>query len=447
MTASDNQLTTANSYSAVGPVTTSERIAMVDVLRGVALLGILVINIEFFALPSAMLFSPDLAGGFSGINLLVWQFGYLLFFEKMMAIFSMLFGAGLILMFRRAEAAQKKLGGVYYRRVLWLMLIGLAHAYLLWYGDILFTYAICGLLLYLFRRRSARALMILGFAILMVGMGIQSGIGVLNGSLRDSATTYQTARDNGKTLTPQQESIIETWTMMESMFKPSPKEVQEEIAVYQGGFAGIFRFRGFMSLMMQTQAMVFMVFWRAMGLMLLGMAFMKLGIFSGGRSLRFYAGCIVVGYGIGLPVVWYGMSSLQAHGFDIVYRFLYGNHFNYAGSILVALAHVSVVVIIVKFGVLNWLTSRLAAVGRMALSNYLIHSIICTTIFYGYGFGLFGKVERLGLLGIVVAILVLQLIVSPIWLTYFRFGPFEWLWRSLTYWRLQPMRPASGENR
>ena len=444
MTASDNQLTTANSYSAVGPVTTSERIAMVDVLRGVALLGILVINIELFALPSAMLFSPDLVGGFTGMNLWVWEFGYLLFFEKMMAIFSMLFGAGLILMFKRAETAQKKLGGVYYRRILWLVLIGLAHAYLLWYGDILFTYAICGLLLYLFRRRSARALMILGIAVLIVGMGIQSGIGVLKGSLRDSATTYQTARDNGETLTPQQESTIEAWNMME---KPSPEEVQEEIAVYQGGFAGIFKSRGFMSLMIQTQAMVFIVFWRAMGLMLLGMAFMKLGIFSGGRSLRFYVGCIVIGYGIGLPVVWYGMSSLQAHGFDTVYRFLYGNHFNYAGSILVALAHVSVVVIIVKFGVLNWLTSRLAAVGRMALSNYLMHSIICTTIFYGYGFGLFGKVERLGLLGIVVAILVLQLIVSPIWLTYFRFGPFEWLWRSLTYWRLQPMRPASGENR
>lgn len=447
MTATDNPPTNGNSYSTVGPVTTSERIAMVDVLRGVAVLGILVINIEFFALPSAMLFSPDIVGGFTGMNLLVWKFGHLLFFEKMMAIFSMLFGAGLILMFKRAEAAQKKLGGTYYRRMLWLVVFGLAHAYLLWYGDILFTYAVCGLLLYLFRRRSARVLMILGISVLVVGMGIQSGVGVLNSSLRESAMAYQAARDEGEMLTPQQESIIATWTMVESMFKPTQEGVQKEIAVYQGGFAGIFKSRGFMSLMMQTQALLIMVFWRAMGLMLLGMAFMKLSIFSGGRSLRFYVGCIVLGYGIGLPVVWYGMSSMQAHDFDIVYRFMYGNHFNYVGSVLVALAHVSVVVIIVKFGVLSRLTSRLAAVGRMALSNYLMHSIICTTVFYGYGFGLFGEVERLGLLGIVIAIWVLQLIVSPIWLAYFRFGPFEWLWRSLTYWRLQPMRLASGENR
>ncbi len=446
MTTSDNRSTAADAHSVVGPVTAPERITMIDVVRGVALLGILVINIEFFALPSSVLFAPHAAGGFEGLNLLAWQFGFLLFYEKMMAIFSMLFGAGLILMFQRAEAAGRKQGGVYYRRILWLVLIGMAHAYILWYGDILFTYAICGLLLYLFRRRSAKVLIILGIAVLTVGLSIQSGVGVLNGFLRDTAITYQASLDEGETLSPGQEQIIATWGQVEAMFNPPQEKVDEEIAIYQNGFVGILKSRALMSLMMQTQALVFMIFWRAMGLMLLGMAFMKLGIFSGGRSLRFYVACIVIGYGVGLPAAWYGMSSLQSHSFDIIYRLQYGNYFNYVGSILVALAHVSVVVLIVKFGVLRFLTTRLAAVGRMALSNYLIHSIICTTIFYGYGFGLFAKLERLGLLGIVAAIWVLQLIVSRIWLTHFRFGPFEWLWRSLTYWRRQPMRLLAREN-
>ena len=101
----------------------------------------------------------------------------------------------------------------------------------------------------------------------------------------------------------------------------------------------------------------------------------------------------------------------------------------------------SALVLIVKYGLVKWLTARLAAVGRTALSNYLVHSIICTTIFYGYGLGLFGKLERLVLLGIVVAVWIVQLMISPVWLKHFRFGPFEWLWRSLTYGKWQPVRP------
>src|SRR5205823_6972392 len=113
--------------------------------------------------------------------------------------------------------------------------------------------------------------------------------------------------------------------------------------------------------------------------------------------------------------------------------------YNEIGSVLVALGHVGVVMLVVRAGSMPWLTARLAAVGRMALTNYLMHTLICTTIFYGYGFGLFATINRTGLMGIVLAIWVVQLIVSPLWLARSRFGPAEWLWRSLTYWRLQPM--------
>ena len=117
----------------------------------------------------------------------------------------------------------------------------------------------------------------------------------------------------------------------------------------------------------------------------------------------------------------------------------YGVLYNLFGSLVVALGHVGMLALIVQSGALSWLTRRLAAVGRMALSNYLTHSIVCTTLFYGYGFHRFGQINRTGLAAIVLAIWIFQLLVSPIWLKYFRFGPAEWLWRSLTYWRIQPI--------
>jgi uncharacterized protein len=133
-------------------------------------------------------------------------------------------------------------------------------------------------------------------------------------------------------------------------------------------------------------------------------------------------------------------NELIAHSFSGSYEMHGGLYYNLFGSMVVALGHVGMVMLIVQSGALAWLTKRLAAVGRMALSNYLTHSIVCTTLFYGYGFGLFGTINRTGLAAIVLVIWVSQLLISPIWLRHFRFGPAEWLWRSLTYWKLQPMR-------
>jgi len=437
---SDKQKTGKPELPRLRPVAAAERIATVDVLRGVAVLGILVINIDFFALPSAIIFNPTVAGGFTGINLLTWKVNSILFFEKMMAIFSMLFGAGLILMYNRAESVGKSFGGIYYRRVLWLLLFGLAHGYLLWYGDILHAYAVCGLFLYLLRRRSAKLLIILGLLLLMIGVLVQVGSGTFFNMLRHEAKAAETALAAGETLTPPQQGMSEAWKEISTVFDPSPEEIAEEIEAYRRGYSEILTRRAPESLMMQTQALLFMVFWRAIGLMLIGMGLMKLGVFSGKRSIRFYVICIIVGYGVGLPLCGYGAGSLIEHNFDFVYRFKIGNHFNYIGSILVALAHVGVVMVVCKAGLLTRLTRLLAAVGRMAFTNYLMQTLICTTIFYGYGLGLFGWIERFGLMGFVLGIWILQLLISPLWLKHYRFGPAEWLWRSLTYWRWQPMR-------
>jgi uncharacterized protein len=174
--------------------------------------------------------------------------------------------------------------------------------------------------------------------------------------------------------------------------------------------------------------------------MLIGMGLMKLGVFSAQRSRRFFWWMVCLGYGMGLPLMIFDARKLVLHGFSAEYLLHGGVLYNLFGSLIVALGHVGLLMLIVESGAWGWLTTRLAAVGRMALSNYLFDSILCTTLFYGYGFGLFGQINRIGLAAIVLMIWIFQLLVSPIWLKYFRFGPAEWLWRSLTYWRLQPMR-------
>ena len=143
---------------------------------------------------------------------------------------------------------------------------------------------------------------------------------------------------------------------------------------------------------------------------------MKIGVFSAERSRSFYAWMAALGYGIGLPLMVYDALEMIRHEFKGSYLIHGGIFYNAFGSLIVALGHVGLIMLIVQSGALSWLTRRLAAVGRMALSNYLTHSIVCTTLFYGYGFGLFGQINRTGLAAIVVAIWIFQLWMSPIWL-------------------------------
>jgi uncharacterized protein len=173
---------------------------------------------------------------------------------------------------------------------------------------------------------------------------------------------------------------------------------------------------------------------------LLGMALMKLGVLSGERSADFYRRMAVIGYGAGLPLVILSAVMLDAHSFDPLYVARYGGIPNYFGSILVAFGHIGAVFLIVKSDAMHAIVDRLAAVGRTALSNYLAQSLVMTTVFYGYGFGLYAEVPRFWQQAFVAALVALQLLLSPWWLKYFRFGPAEWLWRSLTYGQRQPMR-------
>ena len=428
------------------PVSALERVASVDVLRGVALLGILTMNIVFFAWPAVAVENPLRGGGdFTGFNRVVWAFNHLIFDWKMMTIFSMLFGAGLVLMGGRADARGAALGWVYYRRVFWLLVIGALHAYLLSMADVLVLYAQCGMVLYPLRRLSARTLIILAIPVLLmfavVGTGVRTGLRFLE----NTAAKAQDARSIGGSPSKFQAWIHELWTeTLLPRIDPSPERKVEvsakESAVYRGSYAGIVRHNATEIIEAQTIAFFLTNFWVVGGRMLLGMGLMKLGVFSAARSWRFYGWMVALGYGLGLPLVGYDCYALVSSNFFYKQALSSQFYWNHVGSIAVALGHVGVVMLICKAGALPWLRGRLAAVGRMALTNYLMQSVICTTLFYGWGFGLFAAVDRAALAGIVFVIWVVQLPFSWFWLAHFRFGPAEWLWRSLTYWRLQPMR-------
>jgi uncharacterized protein len=414
--------TVAQPYQTTGgnaqPIGEKERIVSIDVLRGFAVLGILPMNIQYFSMISTAYTNPTAYGDLHGANYLVWLLCHVLADEKFVTIFSMLFGAGIVLMTTHVEAAGKRPAPLHYRRMAWLILFGLLHGFLLWSGDILFSYGSCGLVAYLFRKMQPRRLLVAGFAIMCVAS--ISLIAYGKTSAHWSATQLEQAR--------------------EDLWMPTPEGVAKELAGYRGSWAQQMKFRVPDSLEMDTSFFVFFTFWRVCGLMLIGMGLFKLGVFCAGREPSLYWRMIAVGVFVGIPVILYGTYLDFAGGWDFRYSFFYGAQFNYWASVLVSLGWVGAVMLASKSAALAPLRRRLATVGRMAFSNYILHTVICTTLFYGHGFGLFGKIERVWQFAIVVMIWAFQLIASPIWLRYFLFGPLEWLWRSLTYWQREPFR-------
>ena len=399
------------------PVPESERIGSLDVLRGFALLGILPMNIGSFSMPAAAYFNPTVYGNLEGADYWVWLVTHLFADLKFMAIFSMLFGAGIVLMDQRCRAKGIPFTGLHYRRMVWLVLFGILHANLLWYGDILYWYGLCGMLVVLFRSLSPKWLTLSGLLFLAVASGF-----LLSAGLTLDQWPPEAVEEANRDL------------------RPSPEAVETEVEAYRGTWLEQMQERIPEAREMESSAFLFWALWRVAGLMLVGMALFKLGVFSAERSLAFYRIWILVAVGIGLPIVGYGVHWNFARDWASPTFFFLGSQFNYWASLLVALGWVSVVMLVVKARRLTRLTEPLAAVGRTAFSNYILQTLICTTIFYGHGFGLFGSLERTAQLGVVVAVWTLQLVISPLWLRKFRFGPLEWLWRTLVYLQPQPFR-------
>ena len=237
------------------PVADAQRIVSLDVLRGFALLGILVVNIGGFSMPGAAYFDPTAYGDLTGLNRFVWQVTHVFFDLKFMAIFSMLFGAGVVLMTSRQEAKGRPTAGLHFRRMAWLIVFGLLHAHLLWYGDILVWYGLCGLAVFWFRKLRPRSLILLGVVVIGIGSAIMLSAGLTLSSWPPEAVA----------------EVVEE-------LKPSPDAIAEEVAIYQGGWLEQMRSRVPSAIEMETETFLFFAAWRVSGLMLLGMGLFKLGV-------------------------------------------------------------------------------------------------------------------------------------------------------------------------
>ena len=243
------------------------------------------------------------------------------------------------------------------------------------------------------------------------------------------------------------QSVHDAWKEMSKQELPKRENFLKEISRYRGPYLELVKERA-SSLIWMPIGLVMIYWWMVGGRMLIGMGLMKLGAFSATLSASTYQKMIIWGYGIGLPYMLFDVIHQATNGFFLGRRLWYMLDgwplITLLGSLPVVVGHIGLIMRMVQTGTFPWLTRRLAAVGRMALTNYLATSLFCTTLFYGYGFDLFATIYRPLLWGIVLAIWTTQLLLSPLWLEHFRFGPAEWLWRSLTYGKLQPMRIARG---
>ena len=399
----------------------TDRIDSLDVLRGFAILGILIMNIQAFANVSAAYVNPSLAGPLTGSDFWIWLGSHVLAEYKFITIFGALFGAGIVLFAERAEAAGADAHARHRRRMFSLGCIGLAHALLLWYGDILLLYAMIGMIAFHFRNEDTGRLLRIAAVLYLVPVAV--AFAMTGGMNLMGEETYQ-------------QFVRESWDL-------KPELIAAEVATYQGSWSGQFSQRA------QTlaDAYLWMVLteqgWRVLAIMLVGMAAYRSGLLKGEWPLDAYRRMFLVGAGVGIPLILWGALFNLTHDWEMRYSLYMGRQFNGLGAPLVSLAWISLVIIALKKGWLPGLTTRLRAVGRMALTCYLLTTVICTTLFYGHGLGLFGTMDRAEQWLVVIAVWFVLLTFAPLWLRWFRMGPVEWLWRWASYGRRPPFRTTT----
>lgn len=434
------------SVVSTSPVAKSNRIDSLDILRGLAVFGILLMNISAFGLVWQAYGNPFAAGGSTGLNLRLFEIMNVGFEGTMRGIFSMLFGAGIVLMTERMENAGAGLttAEIHFRRMSWLLLFGVIHwTLLLWTGEILFAYSLCGFFLFALRKLGARLQFGLGIAALLMAAVVLNQDYHDTVALSEQASAAEAVVAGGAEPTGEEQMAVDSWQEKLGEFVPS----EESNAMFEGWHSGSYwnAVTGQLSFSYEFQ-WVQAPFWLVFDMipfMLIGMALLKWGVLSAGRSAGFYGGMMLVGYGVGIPLGIYELGILTAGDYGPVAAAEAGRTYQFSRLAMVV-GHLGCVLAVVKLGLAKWLQSGLAAAGQMALTNYLGQTLICTYLFYAFGFGLYGQLERYELYMLVATIALVQIVFSVIWLRSFRFGPVEWVWRSLTYWKRQPMRRSGS---
>jgi uncharacterized protein len=402
----------------ISPISSQERIEILDVLRGLAVCGILIGNMQWFSGYGMM--PPAVARQSPPIDQVTHFLVHFFVEGKFYSIFSFLFGFGFALQIARAEERGDHKAMLFKRRLFWLLVIGLFHAYLLWAGDILSIYALMGFLLILFRNKTNRVLLKWVFVLLIIPIVTYILIYILFVTLvpPDVTAKLGTAQAdmwNEVTKTVPQNSYLQIITGYNLNYIVGryaslilEMRLPKILAMFLLGFYA-YR-RGFFQNVSSHQSFIRRV--------------LKYGLILGLAANIAFA--TLAGSEADLP------PSLAGIGGVISYAF---------GVPALALFYIAWAVTLWQKKTWRRLLAYLAPVGRMALTNYLLQTIICVLIFYGYGFGQFGRYGAGAATLIALAIFVFQVLISGLWLKYFNYGPMEWIWRQLTYRQWLNLRP------
>jgi uncharacterized protein len=409
------------------------RLVTLDIVRGVAVMGILAMNIVAFAMPPQAYFNPHAYGWWSDADLVSWVFSFVFIDGRMRGLFSFLFGASMLLVIDRGRAAGESPARIHFARMGWLLLFGLFHHFFIWWGDILALYAPVGMVAWFFRRRTALELTIAGIIAIIVQLVLFAAI-----ALEAQQVALAAAAPGASA------SAIEAWRNMSGdMAVPTAAELSQNLALYRSDYWTIVSHRigeelwepviGFVAFGAET-----------IGYMLLGMATLRSGFLTGEWSDRSYARVAIAGFGLGIPAYAALAWALVNADFAVPSIFMLSMAATTAVRPFVVIGLAALIILATRRG--GKFVEHIAAAGRAAFTNYLGTSILMTLLFYGYGFGLYGRLSRAELWLVVIPAWALMLLWSKPWLDRYRYGPFEWLWRSLARWQLQPMRKAPADS-
>ncbi len=427
--------------SFAAPTAQSERITILDSLRGFAILGILLMNIPSFGLTGDTFAMHE-----TGINFKTWYIINWIPDGTQRALFSMLFGAGIILFMHNIE---RKVEGVrqadyFFRRQLWLLFFSLVDIFLLlWNGDILLDYALFGMLVFTFRNLSPKKLLIAAGVCLLLMLARENRDVQMDRQIIARGEAVAALDTTKVKLTPKQEdqlSALNDFKERTSIEKREKRIKKNFEKVNSGTYEDVYEFRTERYLGHMVQY-IFFEAWDVLLFMFMGMAFFKMGILTGEAPTKVYWWMFIIGLGLGLLISYLQMLEVVKYRYN---NFEYSKHewlsYYQLHRVLRSLGLFAALMLLYKSGVFKWLFALMRPVGQMAFTNYLLQSIICGLIFNSYGFGMFGKMQRIEIYYVVGALWLFQIIFCNIWLRYFRFGPFEWAWRSLTYWKKMPFR-------
>ena len=370
-----------------------------DVIRGVIIFAILIININYFSTPTLERYNPLAFGELANIDKWVWGFEYGLIKQRFMPLLALMFGAGIYLFSQKYEKTNTSATAPFIKRSLALLAIGMIHGYLIWDGDVLFSYAICGLCAYFLRNLPNKVLLMLGIILVFAPVAPE-----IYASWRDIGTKMETSprwMPNAEAIASMQSAYNKSWLEL------TPARIDTAIG-------------------RQTWDLLYFNLWRCTGLMLMGIALMRTGFLVGqGQYTKPLLFTLTTGLPISLVSVYYYLES----GFSYQFFNTYLSLSFYFGTVLLAFAYLFLMIAWTRSQLFMPLQNLFAQLGRMALTLYIMQSIICGFIFYGYGLNWFAQVSRSELVLITVAIWLFQIAFTLLWFKFFNVGPLEALWR------------------